>query len=109
MTSCFCYDIISPGGGFPQSMFKPKNEHDRILHRLKITKGHLQKVLDMVSEDEYCINILHQSQAVQKALQQIDNLILENHLKTCATDAIKDGRGDKAIEEIMDLYKKSNS
>lgn len=89
-------------------MFKPKNEQERILHRLKITKGHLQKVLEMVEGDEYCINILHQSQAVQKALNQIDNLILENHLKTCASNAIKEGKGEEAIAEIMEVFKKSS-
>lgn len=90
-------------------MFKPKNTNERIVHRLKIAKGHLEKVIKMVEEHEYCIDILHQSQAVQKALSEIDYLILENHLKTCATNKIKEGKGEEAIKEVMEVVKKSKS
>lgn len=88
-------------------MYKPKNEQERILHRLKIVQGHLKKVIEMVQSDTYCIDILQQSSAVQKSLSQIDNLILENHLKTCASDAIKAGDSEKAITEIMQVFKKN--
>ncbi len=62
----------------------------------------------METNQEYCIDILHQSQAVQKALKEVDNLILENHLKTCASDAIKKGNQEEAIDEIMNIFKKKN-
>ena len=62
-------------------MFQPKTVKERIQHRLKISHGHLKKVMEMVDKDEYCIDVLHQSQAVQKAIKETDNLILENHLK----------------------------
>lgn len=87
-------------------MYRPKNTQERILHRLKIAQGHLNKVLKMVESDEYCIDVLHQSQAVQKALKETDNLMLENHLKTCALDAIGKGKKDQAIEEVMQVFKK---
>ena len=48
------------------------------------------------------------SQAVQKALKEIDNLILENHLKMCTADAIKDGRSEEAVEELMTIFKKNS-
>ena len=89
-------------------MFKPKNTQERISHRLKITLGHLKKVIEMVEAHEYCINILHQSLAVQKALHEVDALILENHLKTCTVDAIKKGGKSKAIKEIITILKKSH-
>lgn len=87
-------------------MYKPKTETERILHRLKIARGHLQKVIEMVQENEYCIDILHQSQAVQNALKQTDHVILENHLKTCASDAIKKGRSEEVIAELMSIFKR---
>ena len=86
--------------------YRPKDTQERILHRLKIAQGHLNKVIKMVENDEYCINVLHQSQAVQKALKETDNLMLENHLKTCALDAIGKGKKDHAIEEVMQVFKK---
>lgn len=87
-------------------MYKPKNFEECVLHRLKIAKGHLNKVIQMEEEGSYCIDILHQSQAVQKALKEVDNLILENHLKTCASNAIKKGQSNKAIAEVMEVFKK---
>ncbi len=62
----------------------------------------------MVDDNDYCIDILHQIQAVQEGLKGTGNLILENHLKTCASDAIKKGESEKAIAEIMEVIKKSN-
>ena len=60
----------------------------------------------MVEDNEYCINILHQSQAVQAGLKEIDNVVLENHLQTCVSDAIRHGKKDKAVKEVMDVFKK---
>lgn len=87
--------------------FRPKDTTERILHRLKIARGHLDKVITMMENHEYCIDILHQSQAVQKAIKETDNLILENHLKTCVADAITQGKKNEAISEIMQVFKKN--
>lgn len=86
-------------------MFQPKDFQQRILHRLQISAGHLKKVIEMVKKDEYCIDVLHQSRAVQKALQEVDSLMLEHHLKTCATASIRKGEQEKAIQEIMNVLK----
>lgn len=87
-------------------MYRPKDTKERILHRLKIANGHLNKIISMVEEDCYCIDVLHQSKAVQKAIKEADNLLLENHLKTCAADAINKGRKDEAIKEVMQVFKR---
>lgn len=86
-------------------MYKPKNSKERIEHRYKISLGHLKKVIDMVESGAYCIDVILQSQAVQKALRATDEVLLENHLKTCAANMIKKGQGDKAITEIMAVLK----
>ena len=87
-------------------MYQPKDIQERILHRLKIAQGHLKKVLKMVEDGEYCIDVIHQSQAVQRALEESDSLVLENHLKTCASNAIKSGKQEEAIRELMNVLKK---
>ena len=89
--------------------YRPKDTQERILHRLKIARGHLNKVIRMVEEQVYCIDVLHQSQAVQQALRETDNIMLENHLKTCASDAIGKGRKGEAIEEVMQVFRKKQS
>ena len=88
--------------------YRPKDTQERILHRLKIARGHLEKVIQMVEKDSYCIDILHQSQAVRAGLKETDNLILENHLKGCVADAIGKGNKEDAIKEIMEGFKKSS-
>ena len=86
--------------------FRPKDTQERVLHRLKITRGHLDKVISMVEKDEYCIDILHQSQAIQAALKEADNLLLENHLKSCVADGIKKGKSEEVMREVMEVFKK---
>jgi DNA-binding FrmR family transcriptional regulator len=88
--------------------FRPKNTEERILHRLKIAKGHLEKVIHMVESDTYCITVLQQLNAVESALKETGNVLLENHLQTCAADAIKKGKEKEAIAEIMAVFKKKS-
>lgn len=89
-------------------MYRPKNVQERILHRLKIARGHLNKVIKMVEDGEYCIDVIHQSQAVQSALKEADSLTLENHLKTCVVNHIKRGETKKTVEEIMKIFKRNH-
>lgn len=78
-----------------------------LLHRLKIAKGHLDKVISMVDKNEYCLHITQQSQAVQSALQKVDELVLENHLKTCVKDAIiTDKNVEEKVREIIEVFKR---
>lgn len=86
--------------------YRPKDTRERILHRLKISKGHIEKVIKMVEDDSYCIDVLHQMQAVGNAIEETEGVVLENHLNTCAIDAIREGRQEEAIKEIMTIFKK---
>ena len=88
--------------------YRPKDTQERIIHRLKIARGHLDKVIKMVEEDTYCIDVLHQMQAVESGLKETGNVLLENHLETCAADAIKKGKSKEAIAEIMAVFKKKS-
>jgi len=87
--------------------YRPKDTQERILHRLKIARGHLNKVIQMIEEDCYCIDVLHQMQAVGSAISETEGVVLENHLKTCAIDAIRKGKQEEAIREIMTVFKKN--
>ncbi len=78
----------------------------QILHRLQIARGHLDKVISMVEKDAYCIDVVHQSIAVQAALKKTDEVVLENHLRTCVSDSIKEGKSDEAIREVMEVLQK---
>ena len=74
--------------------------------------GHLEGVKKMVKDDKYCIDILKQSEAVIAALKKVNEMVLENHLNTCVTDAIK-GKSEKErkkkIKELLEVFKNSDS
>jgi DNA-binding FrmR family transcriptional regulator len=77
-----------------------------ILHRAKIIEGHCRKVVTMIEEDVYCIDILNQSLAVQNALKKMDEALLKNHLNSCVVHKIKSGKGEEAAEEIIEVFKR---
>ncbi len=85
------------------------NEQTRagVLRRLQSVEGHVRGVQRMVEEDKYCIDVIKQIDAVQAALRRVQEIILDNHLHTCVTTAI---RGDDAqrreavIEEILGVF-----
>lgn len=77
-----------------------------IQHRLKIARGHLDKVINMVDNEDYCIDVVHQSLAVQAALKSADQVILKNHMETCMKDAITNGNSQSVIDEIMKVMEK---
>lgn len=78
-----------------------------LTHRLKIARGHLDKVIKMVEDGNYCIDVIHQSQAVQSALKAADRTILKNHLETCVSDNIKAGKTQETVAEIIKVFKRS--
>ncbi len=78
-----------------------------VLNRLKSIEGHVRGIQRMVGDNAYCIDIINQILAVQRALEKINDLILEHHLQTCVTTAI---RGDdpaereQVIAEILQVF-----
>lgn len=86
----------------------PRNKtvQDKIIHRYKIASGHLKKVVQMIESGEYCIDVIHQSLAVQAALRKADESVLKNHLETCVSNDIKKGNSKVAIDEIMRVFEK---
>ena len=88
-------------------MFQTKTKKENALHRLKIVRGHLEKVIKMVEENVYCIDILIQTKAVRSALEKVDEVLLEEHLSCCVVDHIKEGRSKQAVDEIMKVFTKA--
>jgi DNA-binding FrmR family transcriptional regulator len=74
------------------------------LKRLSYIEGHVAGIRKMVAEDKYCIDILRQTHAVRKALEKLEALILEGHLRTCVPEGIKEGREEAVIQELIQLY-----
>ena len=78
-----------------------------IINRLRSIEGHLRGIQRMVEEDKYCIDILNQTAAIQKALERVDGIILENHLQSRVTTAIRGddaGERERVIRELLQLF-----
>ena len=77
---------------------------EEALKRLRTIEGHIRGVARMVEEEAYCIDILHQTLAVQRAIDKLNQDLLEGHLQTCAVEGIKGGREQEIVAELKDLY-----
>ena len=81
-----------------------KDRQQEVLKRLSYIEGHVGGVRKMVEDDKYCIDILRQTYAVRKALEKLEAVILEGHLRTCVPEGIKSDREEAVIEELIQLY-----
>jgi len=79
---------------------------DRNLKRLRRIEGQVRGLQKMVEEDRYCPDILVQVSSVQEALRAVGRELMRNHLKHCATEAIRSGDGAKAeatYDELIEM------
>lgn len=87
-------------------------ETTKIINRLKSIEGHVRGVEKMVEDGSYCIDIVNQISAIQSALQKVNALVLDKHLHTCVTTAIRGDDPDereRVIDEIMGVFNAKKS
>ena len=86
------------------------NHKTQLKNRALSIQGHVGAIARMIDEEAYCIDIIKQTQAIQKAIDKLNGLILADHLESCVTTAI---RGDKpkererVLKELMDVFETS--
>jgi len=82
----------------------------RNLRRLRRIEGQVRGLQKMVEEDRYCADVMTQISSVHEALRAVGRELMRNHLKHCATAAIKNGHGkaDAMYDELVEMmYKHS--
>ena len=82
-----------------------------VLRRLKSIEGHVRGIEAMVESDTYCIDVLKQTHAVQKALDKLNALIMQNHMNECVTSAIRGEdpkERERVIAEIVGVFEMSS-
>jgi len=87
-------------------------ETTKIVNRLKSIEGHVRGVEKMVEDGGYCIDIVNQISAIQSALHKVNALVLDRHLHTCVTTAIRGDDADereRVIGEIMGVFNAKKS
>ena len=83
---------------------KQKSQKQDLLNRLSYIEGHLKGIRKMVEEDQYCVDILKQTYAVQRAIDKLESVLLNGHLKSCVVTGIKEGREEEVLGELGELY-----
>jgi DNA-binding FrmR family transcriptional regulator len=71
------------------------------LARMRRIEGQVRGIARMIDSDQYCIDVLTQVSAVNKALEAVALGLLDEHLKHCVTEAITEG-GQVADEKVAE-------
>jgi DNA-binding FrmR family transcriptional regulator len=82
-----------------------------LLNRLKTIEGHVRGIQRMVEEEAYCVDIIKQTQAIQRALDKFNNIVLERHLDGCVTTAIRgdsSAERERVIHELLQVFETSS-
>jgi DNA-binding FrmR family transcriptional regulator len=82
----------------------------RALHRARILEGQLRGVTKMIENEDYCVDIITQTLAIQKSLRSLNKLLVENHLRTHVADMFAAGgeSQEAAVTELLTVYELEN-
>lgn len=86
-------------------MFMKEEIKKQAQNRLRRIEGQVRGLHKMIDEEQYCVDIITQSTAIRNALSAVENLILENHLSTHVLHQMQSKNPNKAIDEILSVYK----
>ncbi len=104
-STCPCTPTLRPGDGTHAVALAPETKQ-AVLTRLRRIEGQLRGLQKMVEEERYCADILTQMASAQEALRGAGRALLDNHLRHCATAAIRSGDAEQAeamYGELLDL------
>jgi DNA-binding FrmR family transcriptional regulator len=82
-----------------------KYDKQKLIRRLKIIEGQVRGLQDMVLRGTYCVDVITQTSAVKQGLSNVEDVLMENHLSTCVVHQMQKGQTDKAIDEILKVYR----
>ncbi|PZC49131.1 MAG: DNA-binding transcriptional regulator, FrmR family [Chloroflexi bacterium] len=74
------------------------------LKRLNYIEGHLQGIRRMVDDDKYCVDVLKQTFALRRAIEKLEQIMLNGHLHSCVIEGVREGREDQVLGELLELY-----
>lgn len=88
-----------------QTKERTPEEYKALIHRLNRIEGQIRGIRSMVEESAYCVDILNQAAAANAALNAFSRELLENHLRTCVAEDIRQGK-DETIDEFAQIIKR---
>ncbi|MCI9081933.1 MAG: metal-sensing transcriptional repressor [Lachnospiraceae bacterium] len=84
---------------------RSEKEYKDLIHRLNRIEGQVRGIKGMVERDVYCTDILVQVAAVNAALNSFNRVLLANHIKTCVTQDILEGK-EETVDELLAILQK---
>lgn len=84
---------------------RTEQEYKDLIHRLNRIEGQIRGIKGMIEKDAYCTDILTQVAAVSAALNSFNKVLLSNHIKSCVTQDIREGK-DETVDELVNLLQK---
>ena len=84
---------------------RSQDERKKLTNRLSRIEGQIRGIKGMVERDAYCPDILIQVAAANAALNSFNKVLLANHIKTCVTTDIKDGK-EETVDELVKVLQK---
>ena len=84
---------------------RSEEERKKLIHRLNRIEGQIRGIRGMVERDAYCPDILVQVEAANAALNSFNKVLLANHIKTCVTNDILEGK-EETVDELVAVLQK---
>lgn len=83
----------------------------QLLNRARSIEGHMGAIVRMLEQDTYCVDIIKQTQAIQKAIDKLNALLLKNHMNECVTTAIRSDKPqerERVVNELLEVFQTAN-
>ena len=106
---CGCAIAAGPSSGGRKAVAVDADAKDRNLKRLRRIEGQVRGLQRMIADDRYCADIMMQVSSVHEALRAVGRELMRNHLKHCASTAIRtsDDKASEMYDELIDLMYRS--
>ena len=105
--NCLCEEKIhgESCGCCHKTKKRSEKEYKDLVNRLSRIEGQVRGIKSMLEKDAYCTDILVQVSAVNAALNSFNKVLLANHIKSCVTQDILDGK-EETVDELVTILQK---
>ena len=84
---------------------RSEDERTALIHRLNRIEGQIRGIKRMIDENAYCTAIITQVSAANAALNALNKELLSQHIKTCVSADIKNGK-EETVDDLLDTLKR---
>lgn len=84
---------------------RSEKEYRDLVNRLSRIEGQVRGIRKMLDSNAYCTDIIVQVSAVNAALNSFNKVLLTNHIKTCVTEDIRQGKED-TVDDLLNVFQK---